>query len=97
VEQFYLADEWEMFKAMYGKQYSNPTEEALRKDIFFETKRLIDRHNKKADEGLSSFHVGINEFSDWLPSELDRLCGEEPLPPRVGTDEDKPSSEKIKS
>ena len=97
MKKFYLADEWEMFKAMYGKQYSNPTEEALRKDIFLKEKRQIDRHNKEADEGLHSSYWGINEFSDWLPSELDRLCGEEPLPPRVGTDEDKPSSEKIKS
>ncbi|KAL7631759.1 UNVERIFIED_CONTAM: hypothetical protein RMT77_017940 [Armadillidium vulgare] len=66
--------DWEEFKIKYNKQYS-PEEDIRRVKIFTENKIKIAEHNKKFDEGLVTFTMGINKFADMLPEETSYLRG----------------------
>ena len=55
--------EWERHKLTYGKAYS-PQEETYRRSIFEKNVLIIEEHNKKADQGLFSYRLGVNEFTD---------------------------------
>ncbi|XP_015790859.1 cathepsin L1 [Tetranychus urticae] len=68
-----LQDEWEAFKSMYGKQYSNETEEYFRMKIFMENKRKIARHNIRAANGFHTYHLTMNHFGDLLHHEFVKL------------------------
>jgi cathepsin L len=68
-----IQDEWEAFKSMFGKKYSNETEEVFRMKIFLENKRKIARHNVRAANGFHSYHLAMNHFGDLLHHEFVRL------------------------
>ncbi|XP_072316931.1 protein CTLA-2-beta-like [Eucyclogobius newberryi] len=53
--------EW---KKTHDKVYSTPEEEAERRAIWEKTRKRVEAHNKEADQGLHSFWMGMNHFSD---------------------------------
>lgn len=76
--------EWESYKAKYGKTYSSKEVEGIRKAIYFQTKDRITAHNARYDQGLESYFMGINKFSDMLASEVaQKLNGYRQNPKRV--------------
>lgn len=46
------------------KQYSDAEENELRKQIFLENKKMIEKHNEEYKDGKVSFEMGLNEYSD---------------------------------
>ncbi|CAG2166088.1 unnamed protein product, partial [Oppiella nova] len=68
-------NEWQKFKHEYRKNqyYANSNEEALRKQIFADTYDMIVRHNKEADEGIHTYRLGVNQFSDITDEEYRQM------------------------
>nr|QOV03091.1 cathepsin L2 [Mahanarva fimbriolata] len=65
--------DWEIFKLVYDKEFQDTWEEAQRHDVFLENKRKISAHNALFKQGLVSYALGINNFSDRFPEELAAL------------------------
>ncbi|RXG67749.1 Cathepsin L [Armadillidium vulgare] len=66
--------EWESFKAKFNKEYS-AEEDARHYKIFNANKKMIEKHNKKFEEGKVTFKMGINKFADMTPSDTSYLRG----------------------
>lgn len=47
-----------------GKTYPSTVEEAKRKEIWLATRKMVMEHNKRAENGLESFTMGVNHFAD---------------------------------
>merc|ERR1712002_1238087 len=62
-------EQWIAFKKEFNKVYRGYGHEAERKAIFEAQLDYVEDHNRKYDEGLSTFYVGINQFSDWTDEE----------------------------
>ncbi|KAJ8665171.1 hypothetical protein QAD02_006833 [Eretmocerus hayati] len=62
--------EWRNFKLEHSKIYNDADEEKLRMDIFLKNKQMIGQHNARYDEGLVSYKMGVNKFSDMLVEEF---------------------------
>ncbi|KAL2099335.1 hypothetical protein ACEWY4_005815 [Coilia grayii] len=56
--------EFHAWKLKFGKVYSTPEEEAWRKDIWLSTRHRVLAHNILADQGIKTYHMGMNQFSD---------------------------------
>ncbi|XP_062378402.1 procathepsin L-like [Sardina pilchardus] len=56
--------EFHAWKLKFGKSYRTPEEEARRKDIWLSTRRRVLTHNILADQGIKTYRMGINHFSD---------------------------------
>lgn len=54
---------WKLFKNRHGKQYSAVDEE-VRRTIWEENVRMIQKHNLEADLGLHTFTMKVNQFAD---------------------------------
>ncbi|XP_077486542.1 cathepsin L-like peptidase [Amblyomma americanum] len=65
-----LQAEWKEFKAKYGRKYKSSAEEKEKYQIFADNHKYITSHNKNFANGLSSFELGINEYSDMRPDEI---------------------------
>jgi len=77
--------QWNHFKSLYGKQYSNVAEEVTRRAIFTKTVMEIQEHNLLNDLGLKSFRRGINSFTDLTSEEFRQRNGlRMPAVPKVG-------------
>ena len=63
-------DLWDNFKVTYNKSYYSREEEALRRSIFEMKLTLIEEHNKRADQGLFSYWLDINQFTDMKLEEI---------------------------
>jgi len=62
-----VEEEWALFKARYGKQYTDPSEESFRFKIFLENKHKIAKHNTRAaNNGGPTFTLGMNKYGDML-------------------------------
>ncbi|EDW70865.2 uncharacterized protein Dvir_GJ11310 [Drosophila virilis] len=71
-----LEAEWKSFKEMHGRSYAGDSEELLRRRIFEDNKKLIDTHNARYEAGKETYKMGVNEFTDLLPSEfVSRMMG----------------------
>lgn len=57
----------------FGKDYSE-TENNQRFEIFSETLKTINEHNKKYEKGEVSYTLGINQFADKTPEESKKSC-----------------------
>ncbi|XP_030246104.1 cathepsin L1-like [Drosophila navojoa] len=68
-----LEAEWETYKLDYEKVYESKEEELLRKLIFFDNKKQIDRHNQRYRLNKESYEMGVNQFTDMLDKEFDSL------------------------
>merc|ERR1711874_44412 len=69
------AEEWEAWKQEHGKTYPTTSdakswlgefseEESFRMNIWAENKAAIEKHNREFNEGVHSFHLGMNHFGD---------------------------------
>ncbi len=65
-----ILEEWEAFKSIHQKQYSNKSEEKFRIKVFMENKYFIAKHNQRAAIGLKSYTLAMNKFGDLLHREF---------------------------
>lgn len=49
-----------------GRSYHSPSEEAQRKQIWLNNRRLVLVHNIMADEGIKSYRLGMTYFADMV-------------------------------
>lgn len=61
-----VAGHWHGFKATHGKVYASPVEEKFRMKIFADNLQRVNAHNARFDQGLETFKVGVNEYSDMV-------------------------------
>lgn len=57
----------------FSKNYENETEEKLRMDIFLQNKKTINEHNERYGQGLTTYKMGTNKYSDLTDSEFKAL------------------------
>ncbi|XP_034015594.1 cathepsin L1-like [Thalassophryne amazonica] len=71
-------EDWEfhtwMFK--FGKTYSSPSEEAHRKGIWLQNRKLVLMHNIMADQGTKSYRLGMTVFADLENHEYRQLISQ---------------------
>ncbi|KAG5900618.1 hypothetical protein JTB14_017470 [Gonioctena quinquepunctata] len=63
-------EDWETFRVKYNKSYLHPAEEQRRYNIFLSNLHTIEEHNKKYENGQSSFKMGVNHFADLTSEEF---------------------------
>ncbi|XP_002049704.3 uncharacterized protein [Drosophila virilis] len=64
--------EWDDFKFQFDKIYGDESEEQLRMLIFQDNNKIIDAHNERWAAGEESYEMGVNQFTDMLPSEISK-------------------------
>lgn len=57
-----LMDEWDLWKTRYGKQYSTPSEESVRRSIWVENYKKVQLHNRVGN----SYELEMNGFADMV-------------------------------
>ncbi|XP_055372848.1 cathepsin L [Condylostylus longicornis] len=65
-----IREEWLAYKMEHHKNYNEATEENFRMKIFLENRNKIAKHNQKFEQGLHSFKLKLNKYSDMLPYEF---------------------------
>ncbi|CAH1389743.1 unnamed protein product [Nezara viridula] len=63
-------DEWNAYKSKYGKNYTTKEEDQLRKNIYFDNKLRIVKHNALHANGIKTYKLGINKFADLTSTEF---------------------------
>jgi cathepsin L len=63
---------WHEFKKQHNKIYLSQHEDYRRFEAFYANKLYIEQHNKAYRDGLRSFKLAVNEYSDWTPREFVR-------------------------
>ncbi|CAH0545767.1 unnamed protein product [Brassicogethes aeneus] len=61
---------WQKFKKNHKKSYKSLVEERLRYEIFTSNLKIIEKHNTKYAQGLTTFKKGVNKFADWSADEF---------------------------
>lgn len=61
------------YQVEHKKIYQNVSELLLRRQIFQDNLELIDRHNARFAAGKETYQMGVNQFTDLLPSEFRNL------------------------
>ncbi|KAH8410751.1 hypothetical protein KR222_004669, partial [Zaprionus bogoriensis] len=61
------------YQVQYNKVYRDANELHKRRQIFQDNQELIDRHNERFAAGQESYKMGVNQFTDLLPSEFRNL------------------------
>uniref|UniRef100_A0A672J642 Cathepsin L.1 n=1 Tax=Salarias fasciatus TaxID=181472 RepID=A0A672J642_SALFA len=56
--------EFHAWKLKYARSYNSPAEEALRKEIWLNNRKLVLVHNMMADQGIKSYRLGMTFFAD---------------------------------
>lgn len=69
VSQNFMDEQWKDFKQIHKKAYTKQ-EESKRRSIWQENIDIITKHNIEADNGLHSFRLEINKFTDMTIDEL---------------------------
>lgn len=67
-------DDFEKFKKVHKKKYSNKVEEAKRKNTFIKCRNKIKKHNKDFEKGLVSYQLRENHYCDRFDSELENFA-----------------------
>lgn len=73
LSNFSLNDHWKTFKKNYEKEYDKHEEESQRRLNWEKNIYLIDDHNRKADQGIYTYWLGINEYADMTNAEFAAL------------------------
>ncbi|XP_062618128.1 cathepsin K-like [Saccostrea cucullata] len=68
----FLDEEWEDFKRVHGKVYSQ-LEEPERKLIWKQNLDFINKHNIEADLGHHSYRLGMNKYGDMTSEEVSAI------------------------
>ncbi|RWS29088.1 cathepsin L1-like protein [Leptotrombidium deliense] len=61
---------WNDYKTRFHKEYKSEAEESERRKIFEEKLNRINRHNEETKNGMHSFEMGVNQFSDKTEREI---------------------------
>ncbi|CAG2166090.1 unnamed protein product [Oppiella nova] len=71
--QPHIESEWIAFKKQFrdSNEYyeRSADEEVKRRQVFEDNYRRIVRHNEETDNGLHTYRLGVNQFSDWTDRE----------------------------
>jgi len=71
-----VAEQWETWKVVHAKNYTDPLAEKFRMKIFMENQARIARHNARAHQGQKSYFLKMNNYGDLLHHEfLGRMNG----------------------
>ncbi|XP_007561177.1 cathepsin L.1 [Poecilia formosa] len=65
--------EFHAWKLKFGRTYRSPSEEAQRKQIWLNNRKLVLVHNIMADEGIKSYRLGMTYFADMENEEYRRM------------------------
>lgn len=65
-----VAEEWEAWKYLHGKRYTDASEEKFRMKIFMNNKAKIAKHNARAHQGKHSYWLKMNHYGDLLHNEF---------------------------
>lgn len=68
--------EFHAWKLKFGRTYSSPSEEARRKEIWLDNRRVVLVHNIMADQGIKSYRLGMTYFADMENDEYRRLISQ---------------------
>ena len=61
---------WNTYKTNHGKVFSSSFHELKRKSIWLSNVNDINTHNAAADNGIHTFKLGINKFTDFTYEEF---------------------------
>jgi len=79
-QAFDLDTEWEAFKIKYGKNLLTGAEHDVRKSIFGDNLKFIEKHNAEHALGLHTYTVGVNQFADLTNEEfVEQFTGFKPM------------------
>ncbi|KAK7886941.1 hypothetical protein WMY93_026562 [Mugilogobius chulae] len=67
-----LATQWEEYKKKFDKKY-DPEEDKIRRGLWEANLKYVEIHNREYEEGIHTYTIGINQFSDMKPNEM--CCG----------------------
>jgi len=65
-----VAEEWNAWKIVHSKNYTNVMEEKFRMKIYMENMAKIARHNAKAHKGEKGYFMKMNHYGDLLHHEF---------------------------
>ncbi|XP_024917672.1 cathepsin L.1 [Cynoglossus semilaevis] len=65
--------EFHAWKLKFGRSYASPVEEAQRKLIWLNNRKLVLVHNMMADQGIKTYRLGMTYFADWENEEYKHL------------------------
>lgn len=68
-----LTEEWEEFKQKYNKTFEDKSEDNYRFKVFLENKMKVIKHNRRQANGLHSYTLGLNKYSDLTHEEFVKL------------------------
>lgn len=65
--------EWEDFKRKFNKTYIDPVDEQKRHQTFLQTRKFVEAHNRLYEQGIETYTLAINEFSDRTYDEYHKI------------------------
>ncbi|KAG6460225.1 cathepsin L [Manduca sexta] len=65
-----VKEEWVAFKMQHDKKYDSEVEDRFRMKIYAENKHKIAKHNQLYEQGLVSYKLGPNKYTDMLHHEF---------------------------
>merc|ERR1711944_343373 len=65
--------QWDDFKVKFNKGFRDLKHESERRAVFEANLDTIEAHNVKDEKGLSSYKMGINQFTDMTYEEFSNL------------------------
>ncbi|CAH2046658.1 unnamed protein product, partial [Iphiclides podalirius] len=65
-----LKEEWNAFKMEHKKEYRSEIEDRFRMKIYAENKHKIAKHNQRFAQGLVTYRLKLNKYSDMLHIEF---------------------------
>ncbi|XP_057653832.1 procathepsin L-like [Diorhabda carinulata] len=67
-----IKDDWQQFKLVYNKSYKNKAEERKRFNAFKNNMKEIKDHNRRFENGLTTFKKGITVFADLSKAQFNK-------------------------
>merc|ERR1711992_194335 len=89
--------QWEEFKGSFGREFRDLKHESERRQVFESNLDFIEYHNAKFEKGLSSYKMGINQFTDMTYEEFSNMMLMEPRYNMQATSDEVPEMKKPKS
>ncbi|XP_060919716.1 cathepsin L.1 [Labrus mixtus] len=68
--------EFHAWKLKFGRTYHSPSEEANRRQIWLNNRRVVLVHNMMADQGIKSYRLGMTYFADMENQEYKHLISQ---------------------
>ncbi|XP_017077543.1 cathepsin L-like [Drosophila eugracilis] len=68
--------EWQDYKLDHGKTYQDEAEELSRRNVYHQNKELIQQHNLRFSQGLETFKLAVNQFTDLLTTEINQMMSD---------------------